>query len=346
MRVVVLGLKPQALAGASVLVTGADGFIGSHLVEALVRAGARVRAMVLYNSFNSWGWLDDAAADVRGRFEVVAGDIRDPQFTRDTVAGCDIVLHLAALISIPFSQRSPAAFVETNIGGTLNVLQAARAGGVRRVVCTSTSEVYGSARYVPMDEEHPLQAQSPYAASKIAADQMALAFHRTYDTPVLVLRPFNTFGPRQSARAVIPTIITQIANGAREIRLGALTPTRDFSFVADTVSAFLHAAASERGVGQVINTGAGFEIAIGELARLVADVMQAKVEVTSEKERVRPGTSEVERLFAATGRAAAELGWKPAYAGREGFRKGLEETVAWFRDPANLKRYKSSQYNI
>lgn len=218
--------------------TGADGFIGSHLVEALVRSGASVRALVFYNSLNSWGWLDDAAAEVRGQFEVAAGDIRDPQFVRNTVRGCEIVLHLAALISIPFSYLSTAAFIDTNVTGTLNILQASRDCNVERVVCTSTSEVYGTARYVPIDEDHPLQAQSPYAASKIAADQLALSFHRSFGAPVVVLRPFNTYGPRQSARAVIATIIAQIANGAREIELGSLHPTRDFSFVADTVQGF------------------------------------------------------------------------------------------------------------
>lgn len=328
------------------MVTGADGFIGSHLVEALVRQDARVRALVFYNSFNSWGWLDDAAADVRGQFEAVAGDVRDAHFMHGIVEGCDIVLHLAALVSIPFSYRSPAAFVETNVIGTLNVLQACRDRSVGRVVCTSTSEVYGSARYVPIDEEHALQAQSPYAASKIAADQMALAFHRAYNTPVIVLRPFNTFGPRQSARAVIPAIIAQIASGAREIRLGSLHPTRDFSFVADTVDAFLRAALAERGVGQVINAGAGFEISIGELAGTIARVMKAEVKVVHAEERVRPAASEIDRLCAGIARARAELGWKPSYGGREGFARGLEETVAWFRDPGNLRRYKPGQYNI
>jgi NAD dependent epimerase/dehydratase len=334
------------LSGKKILVTGADGFIGSHLVEALVRSGASVRAFVFYNSFNSWGWLDDAAADVRGQFEVAAGDIRDPQFVRDTVRECEIVLHLAALITIPFSYLSPSAYIETNITGTLNVLQAARDSDVARIVCTSTSEVYGSARYVPIDEDHPLQAQSPYAASKIGADQLALSFQRSFGTPVVVLRPFNTYGPRQSARAVIPTIVAQIANGAKEIELGSLHPTRDFSFVTDTVRAFLHAAAADDAVGTVINTGSGFEISIADLARLITEVMKVDVKIVQSPERVRPAESEVERLCAHIGQAERVLGWKPDYAGRDGLARGLEQTIAWFRDPANRSRYKSDRYNI
>jgi dTDP-glucose 4,6-dehydratase len=337
---------PARLAGKKVLVTGADGFIGSHLTEALVRQGADVRALVLYNSFNAWGWLDDAAADVRGKFEVAEGDIRDPDFVRGLVKGCDIVLHLAALISIPFSYRSPAAYVDTNTTGTLNVLQAAREAGTARVVCTSTSEVYGTARQVPIEEDHPLDAQSPYAATKIAADQMALAFHRAFGVPVVVLRPFNTFGPRQSARAVIPTIIAQIASGARAIRLGSLHPTRDFSFMADTARGFIHGALADRAVGEVINIGSGFEISIGDTAALIAGIMGVDIEIEQAGERVRPKNSEVERLFAGIGKAERLLGWTPAYAGRDGFRRGPEETIAWFSDPAHLSRYKPGRYNI
>jgi len=334
------------LSGHRVLVTGADGFIGSHLTEALVRHGANVRALVFYNSFNSWGWLDDAPSDVQGQFEVVVGDIRDPHFVRGLVDGCDIVLHLAALISIPFSYVSPAAFLETNVTGTLNILEAARLCDVQRIVCTSTSEVYGTAQYVPIDECHPLQAQSPYAASKIAADQMALAFHRAFGTPVIILRPFNTFGPRQSARAVIPTIVTQIAAGLRRIKLGSLHPTRDFSYVSDTVRGFIHAAAAADSVGQVVNTGSGFEVSIGDTAALIAEIMGAKVEIERSKERVRPAESEVERLLAGITKAEKQLGWKPHHAGLEGFRLGLESTVAWFSDPAKLGRYRIGQYAV
>jgi NAD dependent epimerase/dehydratase len=334
------------LSGRRVLVTGADGFIGSHVTEALVRQGAKVRALVFYNSFNSWGWLDDAAKDVKGKFEVVAGDIRDPHFARGLVDGCEIVLHLAALISIPFSYVSPAAFVDTNVTGTLNLLDAARACGVQRIVCTSTSEVYGTARYVPIDEDHPMQAQSPYSASKIAADHMALSFYRAFGTPVMVLRPFNTFGPRQSARAVIPTIISQIANGAREIKLGALHPTRDFSFVTDIAQGFTQAAASQGGIGEVVNIGSGFEISIGDTARLIAQLMKADIKIVHSEERVRPAASEVDRLFAGTAKAQSALGWNPDFGGRDGFARGLENTIAWFRDPKNLARYKFEQYNV
>jgi NAD dependent epimerase/dehydratase len=345
-RVGMTSATSKLFSGKKVLVTGADGFIGSHVVEALVRGGAEVRALAFYNSLNSWGWLDDVAGDVRGRFEVRAGDIRDPHFVGELVRGSEIVLHLAALIAIPFSYLSPSAYVATNVMGTLNVLQAARACDVARIVCTSTSEVYGSARYVPIDEDHPLQAQSPYAASKIAADQIALSFHRSFGTPVLVLRPFNTFGPRQSARAIIPTIITQIASGSHKVNLGSLQPTRDFSFVADTVRGFLHAAVADAGVGEVINTGSGFEISIGETAHLIAELMDAEVELIRFEERVRPPASEVERLFAGIARAETALGWKPEYGGRDGFMRGLERTIAWFREPVNLVRYNAARYNI
>lgn len=336
----------KKLAGKKVVVTGADGFIGSHVTEALVRAGAEVRALVFYNSLNSWGWLDDASADVRGKFEVLAGDIRDANFVRDLVKGQEIVLHLAALISIPFSYQAPASYIDTNVTGTLNVLQAARDFGVKRVVCTSTSEVYGTAQRVPIDEDHPLQAQSPYAASKIAADQLALSFHRAFGTPAVVLRPFNTFGPRQSARAVIPTIISQIANGANKIQLGSLHPTRDFSFVTDTASGFLLAAVAEGAVGETINTGSGFEISIGDTAKLIAELMKAEIEIVHADERVRPAASEVERLHASIAKAERLLGWEPQYGGREGFARGLEQTIAWFRDPERLKGYKATRYNV
>lgn len=326
--------------------TGADGFIGSHLTEALVAHGAKVRALAFYNSHNSRGWLDDLRTEVQDKIDIVAGDIRDPHFVRDITNGCEIVLHLAALIAIPFSYVAPQSFVATNIIGTLNVLQASRDCGVSRVVCTSTSEVYGTASYIPIDEAHPLNAQSPYAATKIAADQLALSFQKAFGTPVIVLRPFNTFGPRQSTRAVIPTIITQIAAGLRKIKLGSLHPTRDFSFVPDTVRGFLHAAATDGAIGEVINTGSGFEISIGDTAALIAELMGAKVKIERSNERVRPAASEVERLFADIAKAQKLLGWKPDYAGRDGFRRGLEDTIAWFRDPAKLSRYKIGQYAV
>ena len=329
-----------------VLVTGADGFIGSHLVEGLVRAGVPVRAFVFYNSFNSWGWLDHCDADVRGQFEVFAGDVRDPHGVRQAMQGCDAVLHLAALIAIPYSYHSPDTYVDTNIKGTLNVLQAARDLSLARVVHTSTSEVYGTARAVPITEEHPLQGQSPYSASKIGADQIALSFYASFETPVVVIRPFNTYGPRQSARAVIPAVITQVASGRRQIHLGAVHPTRDFSFVTDTVAGFIAALRAERVVGEVINLGSGFEISIGDTAKAIGEVMGTTVEVMLDEQRLRPGKSEVERLFASNAKAKSLLNWSPAYGGLDGFKRGLAHTVEWFRDPANLARYKADAYNL
>ena len=329
-----------------VLVTGADGFIGSHLTEALVRAGHDVRAFVHYNSFNSWGWLDRCAPDVKGQFEVFAGDIRDPNGVRTGMRNCDRVMHLAALIGIPYSYHSPDTYVETNIKGTLNVVQAARDLGVRRVIHTSTSEVYGTARSVPITEDHPLQGQSPYSASKIGADQIAMSFHLSFGTPVTTVRPFNTYGPRQSARAVIPTIITQIANGKQTIRLGSVRPTRDFSYVSDTVAGFLAALHTERAIGEVVNIGSNFEVSIGDTAKSIAEVMEATVDIVTDDQRLRPATSEVERLLASNEKARTLLGWSPAYGGYDGFIRGLRETVAWFRDPANLVAYKSDIYNV
>ena len=329
-----------------ILVTGADGFIGSHLTEALVRAGHDVRAFVYYNSFTSWGWLDHSPPDIRKQLDIFAGDIRDPHGVKTAMKGCDTVMHLAALIAIPYSYHSPDSFVETNIRGTLNVLQAARELGVGKVVHTSTSEVYGTARSVPITEEHPLQGQSPYSATKIGADQLALSFHSAFATPVAVIRPFNTYGPRQSARAIIPAVITQIASGKRRIKLGALHPTRDFSHVADTVRAFIAVAGAERAVGQVINAGSNFEISIGDTVRLIADVMGQDIEIETETVRMRPEKSEVERLWADNSKARELLGWEPRYAGLEGLRRGLAETCAWFQVPAHLAAYKADIYNV
>jgi len=329
-----------------VLVTGADGFIGSHLTEMLVRGGYDTRAFVMYNSLNSWGWLDHAPTDVVGQFEVFAGDIRDPHGIEEAMKDVDIVLHLAALIAIPFSYHSPDTYVQTNVTGTLNVLQAARRHGTARVVSTSTSETYGTAQFVPITEEHPLNAQSPYAATKIGADQMALSFHRSFELPVAVLRPFNTYGPRQSARAVIPTIISQIAAGSRQIKLGSLTPTRDFSFVRDTARGFIQAMECDEAIGQVTNIGSGFEISIGDTVNAIAEAMGVEVEVVPDNARLRPQASEVERLFAGTQKAEKLFGWSPEYGGREGFVRGLAETAKWFQDPANLTNYKTDIYNI
>lgn len=332
--------------GGTILVTGADGFIGSHLTEALVRQGWKVRAFVMYNSFNSWGWLDSCSADVKGQFEVFAGDIRDPHGVKEAMKGCDAVLHLAALIAIPYSYHSPDSYVETNIIGTLNVLQAARELAVKRVVHTSTSEVYGTAQFVPITEMHPLQGQSPYSATKIGADQLVYSFYSSFELPVVTVRPFNTYGPRQSARAVIPTIITQIANGSREIKLGATSPTRDFSYVQDTVNGFIAALTSEQGLGEVINLGSNFEISVGDTARLIAEAMNVEIEVVTDEIRMRPEGSEVERLWADNTKARQLFGWTPQYGDREGFKRGLIETAQWFVQPKNLLGYKADIYNL
>lgn len=328
-----------------ILVTGADGFIGSHLVEYLIRQGYDVRAFVLYNSFSSWGWLDRSPPEIRDSLDIFAGDVRDPNGVRQAMKGCDIVLHLAALIAIPYSYHSPDTYVDTNVKGTLNVVQAARDLGIR-VVHTSTSEVYGTARFVPITEEHPLQGQSPYSASKIGADQIALSFHKSFETEIAVLRPFNTYGPRQSARAVIPSIITQIASGRRNLKLGALHPTRDFSFVTDTARAFEAVMNSDKAIGEVLNGGSMFEITIGDTAQQIAEAMGVEIEIETETERLRPEKSEVERLFADNTRLRELTGWEPAYGGLDGFRRGLGETIEWFTDPDNLSAYKSDRYNV
>jgi len=332
--------------GTTILITGADGFIGSHLTEELVRQGFNVRAFVYYNSFNSWGWLDQCGNDVKGQFEVIPGDIRDPHGVKEAMKGCDAVLHLAALIAIPFSYHSPDTYVDTNIKGTLNVLQAARDLGVERVIHTSTSEVYVTAQFVPITEKHPLQGQSPYSATKIAADQLAYSFYASFGLPVITLRPFNTYGPRQSARAVIPTIITQIANGNRQIKLGSITPTRDFSYIEDTVSGFISALTSQNGLGEAINLGNNFEISISDTAKLIAEVMRIEIEISSDQERLRPKNSEVERLWADNTKAKTLINWEPNYKGRDGFRSGLVKTIDWFKRPENLTNYKSGIYNL
>jgi NAD dependent epimerase/dehydratase len=332
--------------GKKILVTGADGFIGSHLVENLVHRGCEVRAFVLYNSFNSWGWLDHAETELKKSLDVFSGDVRDPHGVKQAMKGCDVVLHLAALIGIPYSYHSPDTYVDTNIKGTLNVVQAARELGVEKVVHTSTSEVYGTARFVPITEEHPLHGQSPYSASKIGADQIAMSFYSSFSTPVSIIRPFNTYGPRQSARAVIPTIITQIANGLRTLKLGALHPTRDFNYVADTVDGFIAVVEADRAVGEVINIGSNYEISIGETVQMIADLMGAEVAIETDDVRLRPDKSEVERLWADNSKALRLAGWHPAYAGKDGLRKGLQKTLEWFRASDNLKMYKSNEYNV
>lgn len=334
------------LQNKKILITGADGFIGSHLTEELVRCGYDVRAFVWYNSFNSWGWLDQSPAEIRQSLDVFSGDIRDPYGVKQAMKGCDVVLHLAALIGIPYSYHSPDTYVDTNIKGTLHVLQAARELGLEKVVHTSTSEVYGTARYVPIDEEHPLQGQSPYSATKIGADQLALSFHQSFDSPVAVIRPFNTYGPRQSARAVIPTIIGQIASGNKQIKLGSVHPTRDFNYVEDTVRGFIAVAESDNSIGEVINIGSNYEVSVGETVRLISDIMCATIEIVTDDSRVRPEKSEVERLWANNDKALKLTGWKPAYSGTEGLRKGLKKTIDWFMEGDHLGAYKVNRYNI
>lgn len=329
-----------------IFLTGADGFIGSHLTEALVRLGYDVRAFVLYNSFNSWGWLDRCGEDVRGKFEVFSGDIRDPYGVKIAMQGCSIVMHLAALIGIPYSYHSPDTYVDTNVKGTLNVVQAARELGVEKVIHTSTSEVYGSARFIPITEDHPLQGQSPYSASKIGADQIAMSFYNSFGTPISIIRPFNTYGPRQSARAVIPTVITQIANGKKKLRLGAMHPTRDFNFISDTVRGFIAVAESKDSIGEVINIGSNFEISIGDTVQLIAEVMGAEIEIEADEVRLRPENSEVDRLLADNSKAKKLTGWIPEYSGREGFIRGLRQTVDWFTTSVNLISYKADIYNV
>lgn len=328
-----------------ILVTGADGFIGSHVVETLVKSGHDVRAFVLYNSFNSWGWLDESDKAIRDSIDIFAGDIRDPHGVDKAVEKQEVILNLAALIAIPYSYHSPDTYIDTNIKGTLNILQAARRHGVKRVVQTSTSEVYGTAQYIPIDEAHPLHPQSPYAATKVGADQLALSFHSSFDVPVGILRPFNTYGPRQSARAVIPTIISQLANKSK-VKLGSLSPTRDFSFVHDTANGFLAAAQSDAIVGQTINLGSGFEISIKETAETIAKLMNTKLELVDDEQRVRPENSEVERLHASIEKAKTLLGWQPELKGLAGFETGLKKTIEWFSNPKNLSRYKADRYNL
>lgn len=290
--------------------------------------------------------MDQSTKEIKESLDIFSGDIRDPFGVKEAVKGCTHVLHLASLIAIPYSYHSPATYIDTNINGTLNIVQAARELGVEKVVHTSTSEVYGTAQYVPIDENHPLQGQSPYSASKIGADQMALSFYRSFDTPISVIRPFNTYGPRQSARAVIPTIISQLANGKTTIKLGAISPTRDFNYVKDTVSGFISVLNSEKSLGEVINVGSNYEVSIGETAEMIADIMGVKLTIETDEQRLRPEKSEVNRLWAENKKAKELIGWKPNYGDKEGFRRGLEETIEWFTNPKNLTQYKADVYNI
>lgn len=331
------------------LITGADGFIGSHLTETLLRRGAAVRAMVLYNSFNSWGWLDHLHPSTpTDNLEVILADVRDANAVDHAVQGCHAILHLAALIAIPYSYRAPQSYIDTNITGTHNIVAAAHKHAVAKLVHTSTSEVYGSARYTPIDEAHPFQPQSPYSASKIAADHIALSYFHAFETPVAVVRPFNTFGPRQSNRAVIPTVITQLANGLAngktEIKLGALDPRRDFTYAIDTAEGIIAVAESDKTVGEHINLGTGYDISIEDTVELIKDIMGSSATIICDQQRLRPEGSEVDRLLACNAKARELTGWTPQLAGPDGFREAMTRTIDWFTDPANLARYKSDQY--
>lgn len=324
----------------NILVTGADGFIGSHLVELIASHGFHVKALSQYNSFNHWGWLEGLPC--LNRIEVLNGDIRDPHYCKAITKDVDIVFHLAALIAIPYSYVAPDSYVDTNIKGTLNICQAALENGVRRVIHTSTSEVYGTAQYVPIDEKHPLQPQSPYSASKIAADAMAMSFYNAFELPVTIARPFNTYGPRQSARAVIPTIITQIASGKKQIKLGDVSPTRDFNYVADTCRGFLELARCDRAIGETVNIGSNYEISIGDTLNLIRELMGSDVEFVTDIQRIRPENSEVFRLWCDNTRIRELTGYAPQYSIRE----GLQATIDWFTKIDNLRRYKADIYNV
>ena len=332
----------MVIRNTKVLVTGGGGFIPSHLVEELVRRNCEVTAIVHYNSFNRWGWIDYFPDEVKKNVNVFSGDIRDPNGVREAMKGCEVVFHLAALIGIPYSYHSPDVYIDTNIKGTLNVLQAARQLEVKKIIHTSTSEVYGTAQFVPITEEHPVNPQSPYAASKAGADFLALTFYRSFQTPVVVVRPFNTYGPRQSARAIIPTIITQILSGKTKLSLGSVIPTRDLNFVKDTARGFIQAAESETALGEVVNLGSNFEISIADLVKKIALLMGASIEAQSVTERLRPEKSEVERLWADNRKAKTLLNWAPEYS----LEQGLAETINWFSAPGNMQFYKPDLYTI
>lgn len=326
----------------NILITGADGFIGSHLTEELIKQGYNVKAFVYYNSFNSWGWIDSFSQEIKDKIEIFSGDIRDPNGVRTAMEGCDTVFHLAALIAIPFSYHSPDSYVETNIKGTLNILQAAKLLNTERILITSTSEVYGSAQFVPITEEHPFHGQSPYSATKIGADRLAESFYRSFDLPVTIVRPFNTYGPRQSARAVIPTVITQLQNGFKEIELGDVNPTRDFLYVKDTVNGFIEIAKSEKTIGQEINIATQAEISIGDLAKEIINQINPKAKIICDQKRIRPEKSEVNRLFGSNKKIKELTQWKQKYSLEE----GLRETIKWFRKKENLANYKAGIYNV
>lgn len=327
---------------SKILVTGADGFIGSHLVEELIQQGNQVKAFCYYNSFNSWGWLDSLPKDILDQIEIFTGDVRDPNGVRTAMQGCNKVYHLAALIAIPYSYHSPDSYVDTNVKGTLNILQAAKDLGLERVIVTSTSEVYGTAQYIPINELHPRQPQSPYSASKIGADCMAESFYRSFDLPVTIVRPFNTYGPRQSARAIIPTIITQLVNGFNEIKLGDLTPTRDFLYVKDTARGFIDIANANELIGHDCNIATNSEISMQELVDTLIEIINPKAVIVQDTDRIRPNKSEVFRLYGDNSKIIKHTDWKPKYT----LKTGLEETIQWFSNKENLKHYKPGIYNV
>ncbi len=330
----------------TILVTGAEGFIGSHLTERLVKLGYNVKAFTLYNSFNSKGWLEYCDKETKKETEIISGDIRDSGSVRHAIKNCEIVFHLSALIGIPYSYYSPQSYVDTNIKGTQNVIEAARDFDVENVIHTSTSEVYGTAKFVPITEEHPLKGQSPYSASKIGADQIAMSYYSSYKLPVTILRPFNTYGPRQSIRAVIPTIIYQILKGNNSIKLGSVHPTRDFSYIDDTVTAFIRAAKNKKANGEIINIGSNFEISIKNTVKLISNIMKKKISIEVDKKRLRPKNSEVDRLLSSNKKAKKILGWKPEYHGLNGFKKGILKTIQWFSQRKNLSIYKDDSFSL
>jgi len=328
-----------------ILITGAGGFIGSHLTESLLEKGYDVKVFIHYNSFNSYGWIDSFNSETKKSIEIFAGDVRDPHGVKKSMHGCDMVFHLAALIGIPYSYHSPSSYVDTNVKGTLNVLQAARELNVKKVIHTSTSEVYGTASFVPITENHPLVGQSPYSASKISADQIAMSYYYSFETPVIIVRPFNTYGPRQSARAVIPTIILQIAAGKKRIKLGSIHPTRDFNYVQDTVRGFIAASESKNAIGEVINIGSNYEISVKDTVKIISDLMDTNIDIESDENRVRPVKSEVDRLWADNSKAKRLIGWSPLYCGVQGFKRGLKETIRFF-EKSNIEKYKVDTYNV
>ena len=329
-----------------ILITGADGFIGSHLVEKLSSYNCNITAMSLYNSFNTWGWLDNIDKNILNNIEIISGDIRDYKFVNKAVKNSDMVFHLASLIAIPYSYHSPNSYLQTNVQGTLNVLEAALDSNIEKIIHTSTSEVYGDTKKIPINENTPIISKSPYSATKIAADQLAYSYYSSFDLPISIIRPFNTYGPRQSNRAIIPTIITQILSGNKKINLGSLYPTRDFSYIDDTVNGFLMIGESPKSLGEVINIGAGYEISIKDLGELIGEIMDIDIKIISDQARIRPEAGEVYRLRADNKKAKKLLNWKPEFSGKNGLKQGLKKTIEWFSDPENINRYKTSFYNI